>query len=402
MSCGKLGLPLPGPGVVGHGKDFVRVVVGVLRIAGEMELLSGARHCGVEPAEVVGRGSRSRPCAVDEDVRPFAALGLVAGDGVAVADVKRVDERVFGERVLPVLRAAPEPRKAVLEVGHEGAKEQRHVGQVVGLELVEKDHAGDLEALARIAAKPERDALELKVEVHEAPALPCGAGLHAEGDAAPGARSRAEHLAEVAVADEFAVHVRVEDYHELVSRGELLDARKLQPPEGAVELLGAHVRLRDHDGVACDAPSHDLPAEARHVARIDPLYVGNVRRKPWKSVRLVFESRSERSRERENSRVLLLADDVGERVLRGLQAEFLLEVHGRERGRDGHADGRELRGVAHEQDVPAVRAGGVLEKVQEVGEKAARAELQERILRLAVGDHRGLVDDVDRVEFVRV
>lgn len=93
MSCGKLGLPLPGPGVVGHGKDFVRVVVGVLRIAGEMELLSGARHCGVEPAEVVGRGSRSRPCAVDEDVRPFAALGLVAGDGVAVADVKRVDER---------------------------------------------------------------------------------------------------------------------------------------------------------------------------------------------------------------------------------------------------------------------------------------------------------------------
>ena len=46
-----------------------------------------------------------------------------------------------------------------------------------------------------------------------------------------------------------------------------------------------------------------------------------------------------------------------------LQAEFLLEVHGRERGRDGHADGRELRGVAHEQDVPAVRAGGVLEKV---------------------------------------
>lgn len=117
---------------------------------------------------------------------------------------------------------------------------------------------------------------------------------------------------------------------------------------------------------------------------------------------MFFESRSERSRERENSRVLLLADDVGERVLRGLQAEFLLEVHGRERGRDGHADGRELRGVAHEQDVPAVRAGGVLEKVQEVGEKAARAELQERILRLAVGDHRGLVDDVDRVEFVRV
>ena len=56
MSCGKLGLPLPGPGVVGHGEDFVRVVVGVLRIAGEMELLSGARHCGVEPAAVVGRG----------------------------------------------------------------------------------------------------------------------------------------------------------------------------------------------------------------------------------------------------------------------------------------------------------------------------------------------------------